>query len=152
MTALDIYRDCSAIDERIERVREKIERRRALASGCTARPLSPDGGGHGGGDASMRLLEQLADIQTMEAELAELEGQREQLRSCCLYLSDMMARALASVALQYYLEHKGYQAIAEDSHYGLTTVKRYKRYADEALRSIEIIHWDGRHTPMVSIH
>lgn len=151
MTALDIFRECAAADGQIARTYERIERRKALATGCTTRPLSPDGGSFGSGDASVRMLNYLADLQALEEDVARQEAAREACRACCLYLADLLSPTLASVALRTYLEHQGTKAIAEEIKYSEATVRRYKRQADEALARIEITHWDRRHVPMVAL-
>ena len=151
MTALDIFRECAATDARIERIRERIDRRRALASGCTARPLSPDGGSVGGGDASMRMINYVSEIQTLEEDYARQLTARESYRSCCLYLADLLSDCLASVALRTYLEHQGTKAIATAVHVSQATVRRYKRQADDELRKIEITYWDRSNVPIYTL-
>lgn len=148
MTALDIFCECAAADKKIERLRERIERRKALASGCTARPLSPDGGSSGGSDASMRMLDYVAQIQGLEADIQRLAASREVCRSCCFYLADLLSDIAADVALSVYLEHKSINAIADAKGCSITTVKRYKRNADFELGRIEILHWDRQHVPL----
>ena len=152
MTALDIFRECARLDGKIGRIEERIERRRALATGCTARPLSPDGGSIGGGDASVRMLDYMADIQALEEDRQRQIAERATYRGCCLYLSDLLEPILAGVALRAYLEHKGTGAIAEEINYSPATVRRYRKQADEALANIEIMHWDKCHVPLYTLH
>lgn len=149
MNALDIFRGCAALDEEIDSTRENIERRRALASGCTARPLSPDGGSSGSGDASMRMLDYMSEVEKLEAKIEEKKALRESYRSCCFYLAELLVPTLAKVVLRHYLEHKSIRQIANEIQYSYATVKRYKRQADDNLSLIEILYWDRVHVPMI---
>lgn len=149
MTALDIFRGCAALDEEIDSTLENIERRRALASGCTARPLSPDGGSSGSGDASMRMLDYMEEIEKLEAEVDEKKALRERYRSCCFYLAELLSPTLAKVALRFYLERKTIKRVANELKYSYATIKRYKRQAEDNLRLIEILYWDKVHVPMI---
>lgn len=151
MTALDVFQTCAEMDGRIERIGEKIERRRVLATGLTPKPLSADGGGFGGGDASMRMLDYVAEVETLEREQRDATAKRERYRGCCLYLADLLDEHLSRVALRWYLEHKGIKAIAEELHYSQATIKRYRRQADEQLKHIEITYWDGEHVPIFAL-
>lgn len=152
MTGLDVFQECAAADTKIARTREKIERRRALASSCTTRPLSPAGGSSGSGDASMRMLNYVADIEALENDVRRQEAARDAYRGCCLYLAELLPDNLAGVALRYYLEHKGQKVIAAEMDYSQAHIKRLKRNADEELRRIEIIAWDRQHVPLYALH
>lgn len=149
MTALDIFQGCATLDEEIDSIRENIERRRALASGCTVRPLSPDGGGSGSRDASMRMLDYMAEVEKLEAKIEDKKALRESTRSCCFYLSGLLSPTLAKVALRFYLERKSIRKIANEIQYSYATVKRYKKQAEDNLSLIEILYWDRVHVPMI---
>lgn len=151
MTALDIFRECYGLDGKIAKVQERIERRRALATGCTARPMTNDGGSMGASDASMRMLSYVADIEALEAEAQRQAAARESYRACCLYLADMIPDVPAGVALRHYVEHKTLSAIAKDMGYSLAHVKRMKRQADDDLVRIVITSWDRVHVPACSM-
>lgn len=152
MTALDIFKECARMDARIARTQERIDRRKALATGCTARPLSPDGGSFGSGDASARMLDYMADIQGLEEDKQYQISTRDAYRGCCLYLADLLEPTLAGVALRTYLEHKATGVIAGEISYSQATVRRYKKLADEALSRIEIMYWDRCHVPLYTLH
>lgn len=149
MTALDIFRGCAALDEEIDSIRENIERRRALASGCTVRPLSPDGGSSGSRDASMRMLDYMAEVEKLEAKIEDKKALRESYRSCCFYLAELLVPTLAKVMLRFYLERKNIKRIAAEMKYSIATIKRYKRQAEDNLSLIEILYWDRVHVPMI---
>lgn len=137
------------MENRIERAREKIERRRALASSCTTRPLSAAGGGSSGGDASMKLINYVAQIEELEGELARLTAERELIRSSCFYLADMLPEKLASVALRYYLEGATIKEISGAMHYSQTQIRRWKESAEEALERLTVLAWDRTHLPIL---
>lgn len=150
MTALEIYRECESLDRKITRIQERIERRRALATSCTARPLSADGGSSGPRDASGKMLDYVADIEALESEQRKQAAAREITRACCVYLGDLLPDNLAGVALRHYLEHKSYRVIADEMGYSMAHIKRLKGSADEALAGIEITYWDREHVPVCS--
>ena len=150
MTAKDIFRDCSQMNDRINRIEERIERRRALASGCTARPLSADGGSSGSGDASAKMINYVAEITELEAEAGRLRAEREYIRTGCFYLADMLPGLEAGVVLRYYLEGKGIKAIAEEISYSQSQVRRLKGSGDEMLERITVLMWDRVHVPILA--
>lgn len=151
MTALDVFRRCAAADEEIERIRERIERREALATGATARPLSPDGGGHGSGDASMRLLDYVGDVEQLREKLAKRTRQRDMDRACCVYLAEVMPAELGRVMLRLYMDGMRLDAIGAQEHCSLSTVKRLKRRAEALSARIDITWWDGVHVPITAV-
>ena len=150
MTALDIFRECGALDKKIDRIQERIERRRALMTGCTARPMTGDGGSMGSSDASMRMLNYVSDIEALQADAREQEAARDACRASCLYLADMIPDIPAGVALRHYVEHKSMTVIATEMGYSLTHVKRLKRAADDDLSGIVITYWDHVNLPVCS--
>lgn len=151
MTALDVFRRCAAADREIDQIREKIERREALMTGRTARPLSPDGGGRGSGDASMRLVDYVANIEELRAKLEAREKQKASDVMCCLYLADSLEPRFSEVMKKAYLDHKGLKLIGEEMRYSVSQVKRLKAQAEDMCRSMEITYWDGVHVPLTAI-
>ena len=107
MTALDVFRRYAAADKEIEQLEEQIERREALATGSTARPLSPDSGSRGSGDASMRLLDYVANKEELQAKLDARRQLKEADRACCIYLAETLLPQLAGIMIRVYIEGKG---------------------------------------------
>lgn len=152
MTALDIFRRYQKAGDEISRLEEKIQRREALVMGCTARPLTPDSGGHGGNsDASMRLLDYVANKEELEASLRKKQQSAEADRACCIYLAEMLAPNHADVMVKIYLESKTLKAAAEEMAYSMTHVKRLRKEAEDICKNTEITYWDGKHVPITAI-
>lgn len=151
VTGLDVFQRYAAAEAEIRAIDEKIERRRALISGATARPLSPDGGSRGGGDASMRLLDYMANMEEMETERAQRVRMRENDRACCVYLAEMLPRLEAEMAMMRYLDGKTLKSCAKALNYSETTARRILQDLNAMLRCIYLTFWDGEHIPVVAI-
>ena len=151
MTAYEIYARCASAQGDIARIKEKLERRRALATGCTAKPMTQDGGSHGGGDASMRLLDYMADVEQIETELREREKLQEQDRVCCVYIADFLPPVLASIMTHVYLESRPMREVADLIGYSVSHTKRLRREAETLCRKVIITWWDGIHVPVLTM-
>lgn len=150
MTALDVFRRCAAADREIEGLKEKIERREALATGRTARPLSPDGGGRGSGDASMRLVDYVANIEELRAKLVAREAQKKSDMACAIYLAEGMPPSppYGRILISAYVDRMSLKAIAEEMNYSQTQARRLKQQAEEMAANLVITYWDGNHVPL----
>ena len=151
MTAMDVFRSYVARGERIEALEEKIRRRAAVMTGGTSRPSAAEGGGRGGGDASMRLLDYVGNIEALRAELRSAQTAREEEKACALYLTEMIPVALGDVMARVYLEGREYGDIAEELGYSVSHVKRLRRDAERLCRDIQIISWDRKHVPVLTV-
>lgn len=151
MTALDVFRRYAAADKEIEQLEEQIERREALATGSTARPLSPDSGSRGSGDASMRLLDYVANKEELQAKLDTRRQLKEADRACCIYLAETLLPQLAGIMIRVYIEGKGLKQTGAELGYSASQLKRLKRQAETLCQSIEITYWDGNHVPLTAI-
>lgn len=152
MTAMEFIQHYEAVGEELMDVEEKIERRHALAKRTTARPLSLNkGSGTGSGDGSMRILEYMINVDDLEQKKEECEIKYANYRACCLYLAEMLPPALAGIITRRYLEMKSQQTCAEEMAYSITSIRRLQRQAEEILRDIVIVQWDGVHVPIVAI-
>lgn len=150
MTAKDIFRECADATARIARIEEKIERRRAVASGCTTRPLSPTGGGSGSSDPSMKMIDYVAEIAELEADAEALRAELEYIRNSCFYLADMIPDLESSVLLRHYLEGQGIKRIAEEMHYSQSQIRRLKAAGEEMLEGMRVLAWDRVHVPILA--
>ena len=96
----------------------------------------------------MRMLDYVAAVEALDAELGDAEHKRRMYGECCLYLADQIEHRAAGVALRLYVERKSIRAIAEEMHYSQATIKRIRQQADQQLARIEILSWDGEHVPL----
>lgn len=150
MTAMDIFKEYGRQARTVEGIRERILRREAIATGTTARPLSPDGGGHGGGDASMRLAEYVGNIEGLREQLREAEARLENLNACCVYLAELLPKDAGDYLLRRFVGHKSMKAIAEETGCSVSTVKRQRDDSERAAYGIMIVSWDGIHLPILA--
>lgn len=151
MTALDVFRRYADADRVIEGLKEKIERREVMATGCTARPLSADGGGRGSGDASMRLANYVGDVEELRNQLGEKERQKKMDLQCCFFLAEGMSQILGKIMLLRYVENMTIEKISSEIHYSLSQTKRFKRDAEDLSKRTEIVYWDGKNVPLTVI-
>lgn len=151
MTAMDVFERYAAAEAELMEIQEKIDRRHALATGTTARPLSHDGGSRGSGDASVRLLDYMGNIEDLEKQKADRERMRDNDRACCMYLAEMLPPMMASIMTRRFLEGKSQRTCAEETGYSVTSIRRLQRHAEGILREIVLIQWDGNHIPIVAI-
>ena len=150
MTALDIFREYGRAAKAAEAIGEKILRREAMATGATARPLSPDGGGRGSGDASMRLVEYVGNIEDLRAQLRDAERRRENLAACCVYLAELLPTASGDYLLRRYVQRKSMGMIAREMGCSESTVKRIREEAERQAAGVVILRWDGEHLPILA--
>lgn len=151
MNGLDVYERYKAAEKQIKRKEEQIARRRALAEGCTSRPLSPDGGIRGSSDASMRLVDFMADVEKVQAEIDEIRAQRVRDKACCLYLAEMLPDNYGELLIRRYINGDSVQECAAGMAYSVTHTRRLLREAEGMCRCIELVAWDGSHIPIVAI-
>lgn len=151
MTAMDVFVRYADNRKAVARLEEKIERRRALATGDGSPRLSPDGGSRGSGDASMRLLDYVANVDELLDERNKAQKQMDADRACCVYLAETLDDNYAGVMLRCWLEGMGLKQVADDMGYSVSSIKRIKRAAEELLARIEILYWDGVNVPVLSV-
>lgn len=148
MTALDIFIRAKAAPGEIRMLEEKIERRRALQTSCTSKPLSGDAGGRSSDDASMRLLDYMSDIEDMEHALKARKRQSDADRACCVYLAEMMPDPYGGILTRIYLDGLTQRGCAESLHYSATHIRRMIPEAESFARRMTILLWDGEHAPV----
>ena len=151
MTAMDIFRSYAGHGERIEDLEEMIRRREAVATGGTARPSSPDGGSRSSGDASMRLLDYVGNIEGLREELRTSRAALEEDKDCALYLTEMLPEPLGGVMARTYLEGKSAREVAEEMGYSVSHVKRLRREAERLCQGVRILSWDRKHVPVIAM-
>ncbi len=149
MTALEVFERCARADNDIARIEEKIERRRALAMGCTAKPADSQGGG-GSKDASMKLVDYMADLEALEDELQKRKNRKAMDIGCAVYLAEQLPDTMGSIMVRCFLCGQVLRDVAGDLGYSMSHIKRMKREAEQACRNIRITWWDGEHVPVLS--
>ncbi len=149
MTALEVFERFQAADAELSDIQEKIDRRQALATGTTGRPLSQNSGSSGGsGDASIRLLDYMSSVEDLERQLDARKAMKENDLACCVYLMEMLPPNLAGVMSRRYLECKSQRTCAEELGYSVTTIRRMQREAEGICQQIQLTWWDGKHIPV----
>jgi len=149
VTALEVFERFQAADAELLDIQEKIDRRRALATGTTARPLSQNSGSSGGsGDASVRLLDYMGTVEDLERQLEARKVMKENDLACCVYLLETLPANLAGVMSRRYLESKSQRTCGEELGYSVTTIRRMQREAEGICRQIQFTWWDGKHIPV----
>lgn len=152
MTALEVFERVFAADSDIMDIQGKIDRRYALVTGTTARPLSQNTGSSGGsGDASMRLLDYMGNVEDLEAKLNDRKVMKENDLACCVYLLEMLPANLAGVMSRRYLEGKSQRTCADELGYSVTSIRRMQKEAEGICRQITLTWWDGKHIPVTAI-
>lgn len=151
MNGLDVFLQLDKIDDEIERLTERITRRRALAEGCTSRPLTPDGGGKPSTDASMKLVDYVADIEKLEAKLRDAQTRRDNYAACCVYLAECIPDNLGTVMIDRYVLRYTYSKCGEVMGYSLTHIRRLLAEAENLCKRMELTMWDGIHIPVIAI-
>lgn len=149
MNALDIYKMAHEQKRKLASMGEALERRRAIAEGCTSKPLSADGGGFGSGDKSVKLLDFVSDVEEMEKSISEAQSKYSATLSCCVYMSGRLNARNADILERYYLAGKTIRAIAGEMAYSQGYVKQMKAAAEDEARALIVIEWDGKHTPVL---
>jgi len=149
VTALEVFERFQAADDALSEIQDKIDRRRALATGTTARPLSQNAGSSGGsGDASMRLLDYMGTVEELQQQLEDRKAMKENDLACCVYLLEMLPANLAGVMSRRYLEGKSQRTCGEELGYSVTTIRRMQQEAEGICRQIQLTWWDGEHIPV----
>lgn len=151
MTALDVFRRCGNAEKEIAALEEKIERRRAMAEGNGSVQPNADGGSRGSRDASMRLLDYVANIAELEAKLERRRQAELEDKACCVYLAEQLEDRFGRAMLAVYVEHKGTKAAATEMGYSLSQFKRIRQGAEDICRRMDILIWDRKHVPLVSL-
>lgn len=151
MTALDVFKRYAAATAELRRIQEMIDRREAMATGATARPLTNDGGSRGSGDASMRLLDYCANRDELEDRKRQRIAMRDSDMACCVYLAEVLPPEMGSIMTRRYLEGKRQCDCADAMHYSLSTIRRLQRNAEDMCRRIILTQWDGNHIPVIAI-
>ena len=149
MTALDVFKRCESAKREIEALEEKIERRRAMAEGSGSVQPSADGGSRGSRDASMRLLDYVANLTELETRLTRRRQTLQEDTACCIYLAEQMEERYGRVMTRIYLEHKGLRACASEMGYSLSQMKRIRKAAEDLCQRMEILVWDRKHVPIM---
>lgn len=152
MNALDVFERVQAADTELMDIQDKIERRRALATRSTARPTYRNpGGGGGSGDASVRLLDYMSNVEDLEQKYIARQRMKENDLACCVYLLEILPPNLAGVMSRRYLEGKSQKVCGDELGYSVTTIRRLQREAEEICRNIQLTWWDGNHIPVTAI-
>lgn len=152
MTALEVFERFFVADDELKDIEEKIERRDALVTRVTARPLSLNSGsGGGGGDASMRLLDYMGNAEDLQRQLKARKQMKENDLACCVYLLEMLPADLAAVMSRRYLEGKSQRTCGVELGYSITTIRRMQREAEGICKQITLTWWDGNHIPVTAI-
>lgn len=150
MTAMEMFEHFVAGEDVLDEIRTKIERRRQIAAGCTSQSFS-SGGGRSSGDASMKLLDYMNNIETLERQLADEERKRACDRACCVYLAEMLPEVYGQLMIFRYLDGKTIRACADATHYSESHIRRLLNEAEAMCRDIELTWWDGIHIPVTVI-
>lgn len=148
MTAMDVFESYKSRGARIARLEEKIKRREAVMTSGTSR-LSGDGG-RSSGDASMRLIDYVSNIEELRGALDKAISEREREKACCLYLAEALPGLQADVMARIYLGGMTVREAAGDLGYSASYIKRVKGEAEKMCREITILYWDGVHVPAIS--
>lgn len=149
MTAMEMFEHYVSGEDTLDEIRTKIERRRQIAAGCTS--MSFSSGGRSSGDASMKLLDYMNNIETLERQLIDEERKRACDRICCVYLAEMLPEMYGQLMIFRYLDGKTIKACAEAMHYSESHIRRLLNEAETMCRNIELTWWDGIHIPVTVI-
>ena len=150
MTALDIFREYDRAAKAAEAIEEKIQRREAMATGATAKPLTADGGSRGGGDASMRLAEYVGNIEDLREQLRAAKARLDDLKACCVYLAEQLPAASGDYLLRRYVGRLTLRACAKALNCSETQARRIREEAERAASALVVLAWDGKHVPVLS--
>lgn len=150
MTAMEMFEHYAAGEDALDEIRTKIERRRQMAGGCTSQSFDR-AGDRSSGDASMRLLDYMNNIDALQKQLTHEESKRASDRACCVYLAEMLPEHLGQLMILRYLDSKTIRACANALHYSESHIRRLLNDAEDMCRNIELIWWDGIHIPVTVI-
>lgn len=149
MTAMDVFISYAKHGEWIEELEEKIRRREAMATGSGSRPSDTEG--RSSGDASVRLLDYVGNVEELREKLKAAQAAREEDRGCAIYISEMLPGPMGGVMVRMCLEGKSAREAAEEMGYSVSHVKRLRREAEKLCGNIRIISWDRRHVPVLAV-
>jgi len=150
MTAMELFKHYAVGEDVLDEIRTKIERRKQMASGCTSQSFS-SGGSRSSGDASMKILDYMNNIEALERQLADEERKRASDRACCVYLAELLPEKHGHLMILRYLDGKTIRACADTTHYSESHIRRLLNEAESMCRDIELTWWDGIHIPVTVI-
>lgn len=151
MTALDVFKRFADGRKKLSRIEEKIERRRALQISCTSKPMEADSGSHGSGDASMRLLDYVADVDELLDERDAIRHEMETDRACCIYLAECMPDVIGKIMIEIYIGGATMKACADAIGYSVSHMRRLRTEAEDFAGKTVLTYWDGNHIPIIKL-
>ena len=150
MTGLEIFEMYAGAEAAARELEATLTRRLQMMEGeCE----DEDAPARADGDASGVLLaDYLSDTSALQAELTEAVDRRDNIRACCIYLSEQLPALLGEVMVRTYLDGLSVRACGQLMHYSVSQVKRLKKEAMTICRErMSVISWDGVHVPIVSL-